>query len=142
LDIFVGAKEDHVARKSLSCLVGPQQANYVSILPRLPQEQLLRRMGAYSLERAVFVFPSLYETYGLTAVQACIYGLPVLLRDEERRIGCLADLSGAIKFKGSHVDLANAMDEIQKLTELPRTTSRDDRNLAEVIIENVNLAHK
>ena len=142
LDIFVGAKEDHVAHKSLGCLVGLQQANYVSILPRLPQEQLVRRMSAYSLERAVFVFPSLYETYGLTAVQACICGLPVLLRNEERRIGCLADLGDAITFKGGYVDLANAMDETQKLTELPRTTLRDDRNLAEVIIENVTLAHK
>jgi glycosyltransferase involved in cell wall biosynthesis len=91
LTIFTGEVNDEEARNQLVLTIPPHLRSGVRITARLSHEELVK-FFIEQRDRAVFVCTSLYETFGLTPVEAALHGMATLVPDQPSRIGAAAYL--------------------------------------------------
>jgi len=96
--ICCGDEADSPARRAeLRALVPPAVAARTLILPRLPRPVLLG-LGNRLAGRGLFVFPSRFETLGITALEMIGCGLATLANGEPARVGMAAYLDERYRF--------------------------------------------
>ena len=86
LSLFVGTPADEQERRALFDKVVPGLKMNTVVAPRMRHSQMLdmfRKHAGFS----VFVCSSLYETYGLTALEAMLCGLATLVPNDLTQIG-------------------------------------------------------
>lgn len=92
LRMFVGASTESEARSELVSRIPLCLRRRVRITPRLSERVLNRYMSRS--RRAAFVFPSIYETLGITALQAATWGMPLIMRGIPAPIGAREYIRG------------------------------------------------
>lgn len=93
------------SRDALIDALPSQTIESIRLRPCYRQDEFLR-LARQLGSRALFVFPSIYETFGITAVQANLMGMPVILKNDHASIGCLSYIRNALYYDGGTKSLA------------------------------------
>lgn len=117
LSIFAGADDDEHARAALSALVSPELRARTRIAPRLSHDALLAYFKRHRTGR-IFVCTSLYETFGLTPLEAMISGMVTLLPDNPVRIGVVDYAPSRYLYAPSVQGLIEAVQRLHRLHRL------------------------
>ena len=86
ITLAVGRDDEHNAREALFQGFLPGLRPLVQLSARLPHTDLLSLLKAEA-GKAVFVFTSRYETFGLTPFEAMLCGMATLIPDLEEHLG-------------------------------------------------------
>jgi glycosyltransferase involved in cell wall biosynthesis len=97
LSIFAGSEKEEPERQRLYELLCKEMRTATRIAPRLAHSALLSYFNEHRAQ-GIFVCTSLYETFGLTVMEAILAGLVTLVPDEPSRIGVLEYMSPSSRY--------------------------------------------
>lgn len=117
LSLFVGTVEEQATRQVLFNFMSERLRANSIISARLPHSRLLE-LFAQNQSHGVFVCSSVYETLGITPLEAILSGLTTLVPDEPDRIGVTEYVTQEHRYTPTVDGLTEALQSLSRANDL------------------------
>jgi len=111
LFLAVDPIEQETFRKRLLSTIPSKWADSIFISPSINHSGM-QEVFKLAKGKSVFVFPSIYETFGITPLQAQKHGIPVIAEDEPVKIGCRSYLDNAYLYKNGYEGMLKKIEDV------------------------------